>query len=836
VLAARAAGGREAAPFTIGRAPDWVTTADPDLHAPADAGTGGRRVLLYDRQVRVTAHDRESYSRWVVRIENEAGLHAASQVVVEVDPAIQTTTLHHVRVLRGDERFDRLDRDDVKVVQREPNLERQIYDGRKAALLFLKDLRVGDVVDYAFTVRGIDPMLADRYVDAFVLSGQEPMARRRIRLLVPSTRRLRFVTHGPADEGQTSEPLVTPRGDETEYVWDDRDVPKHTAEPDAPAWWDPFRWLQVSEFASWDEVARWGADVFAVEALRAGPVRDWVDHARAAAAAALDDFLLRAARFVQDEIRYVGIETGVGRRKPTSPATVFERRYGDCKDKAAILVAMLRAGGREAWPALVSTTRGHVLDGDVPSPNAFDHVIVKVEALDGGIYWIDPTVALEGGTVERWRRSPYERALVLDSRTTTLARLVDEPVDRPALRVRDHWVVATPGTPAETRVDSERVYEGALADRIRASLRAGPTDQVSKTYLQLFKDDFPSVREAAPIEQTDDRDANVLRIVVHLSVRDFWTWSETEQRWSVELPPRTIHQYLRRPSIDGRGAPVAMPYPLTVEQAIVLELPFDLPGEPDTSIVDGPTFRVRFDSAHDGRTLTYRYQLTTSANAVAAKDLDAHVAAIDKMRQSTRVLRYRKGGMAAINWAAVVALLGFAPFVVWGARRAYRFEPSGAPVAPDAPPTYLRGWLRLLGLGLLVGVLASAVVLVHASDTVLSLAVWRALTTPELRTFQPGVALLAVAELLVQLAFLAYGVVLVLLFFQTRRSFPWHFTRYMIAVLVFVVVDHLTAARLATTPKDDPTFWIRFAYQSVGSLIWVAYLQRSRRAAATFVH
>jgi hypothetical protein len=83
------------------------------------------------------------------------------------------------------------------------------------------------------------------------------------------------------------------------------------------------------------------------------------------------------AGFMQREIRYVGIEIGVGGYQPHPAADVFKYRYGDCKDKATLLISMLNAVGVRATWVMVDTHRGYV-DPSLPSRDG-NHMIAAIE-------------------------------------------------------------------------------------------------------------------------------------------------------------------------------------------------------------------------------------------------------------------------------------------------------------------------------------------------------------------------------------------------------------------------------------------------------------------------
>jgi hypothetical protein len=120
------------------------------------------------------------------------------------------------------------------------------------------------------------------------------------------------------------------------------------------------------------------------------------------------DFMARiqkVAEFMQQNIRYVGIEIGIGGYVPHAAADVYRNRYGDCKDKATLLISMLDAVGVRATWVMVDTERG-VVDPHTPSlignhmiaaieiPKGYDNPLLKavVTAKSGKRYLIfDPT-------------------------------------------------------------------------------------------------------------------------------------------------------------------------------------------------------------------------------------------------------------------------------------------------------------------------------------------------------------------------------------------------------------------------------------------------------------
>jgi uncharacterized protein DUF3857/transglutaminase superfamily protein len=126
---------------------------------------------------------------------------------------------------------------------------------------------------------------------------------------------------------------------------------------------------------------------------------------------------LRAlASFVQKDIRYVAIEIGIGGFQPHPASSVFGNRYGDCKDKATLLAAMLHEIGIDSYYVLVNTRRG-VIAPEYPPGLNFNHVILAI-ALPSDV----PT-----GDLYAIVAHPRYGKLLLFDPTSTLTPLGDLP-------------------------------------------------------------------------------------------------------------------------------------------------------------------------------------------------------------------------------------------------------------------------------------------------------------------------------------------------------------------------------------------------------------------------
>src|SRR5690606_4154596 len=149
--------------------------------------------------------------------------------------------------------------------------------------------------------------------------------------------------------------------------------------------------LQAGTFADWAEVSRVMTPLFATEGTIApdGPIASAVARIEKDHAGQLERSVA-ALRLVQDEIAYMLNGMEGGNYIPQTPAETWDKRYGDCKAKTVLLLAMLREMGIEAEAVVVASRTGDVVPEMLPMPGAFDHVIVRA-VIDGTEYWLDGT-------------------------------------------------------------------------------------------------------------------------------------------------------------------------------------------------------------------------------------------------------------------------------------------------------------------------------------------------------------------------------------------------------------------------------------------------------------
>jgi hypothetical protein len=311
--------------FSIKPVPSWVdqvAVSYAETEFARKSGSGAV-CLLSDRQTRVGPRGVERYFRDVNRVMNATGLDDVAQIDIDFEPTYQQLTIHYIQIRRGEETINALEPSEIKLIQQEEELDQRLYNGTLSAVAFLSGVRAGDVVDCAYTIAGDNPVLGGKYADEVWMWNDIPTQMLRWRLVWPSNRTL-------ARRGQHVDlPSVREMGDETEYLWERTDVSKNELEFNAPDWFEPYPMIKLSEFSGWGDVVQWAQPLYQVKRPFSRGLVSEIDRFREQSPTA-DGRLVAALRFVQDEIRYLGIELGSYSHTPTQPSAVCDRRFGDC--------------------------------------------------------------------------------------------------------------------------------------------------------------------------------------------------------------------------------------------------------------------------------------------------------------------------------------------------------------------------------------------------------------------------------------------------------------------------------------------------------------------------
>ncbi len=205
-----------------------------------------------------------------------------------------------------------------------------------------------------------------------------------------------------------------------------------------------------------------------------------------AGAATRDEKAAAILDYLNHEVRYTGVEFGQNSIVPHSPADTLKQKYGDCKDKSSLLVAMLRAAGIPAYVALLDAGPGEDVSPSLPGMGMFDHAIVYVPGPPDDL-WIDST-----DEYARLRQVPAadqgRLALVARTGVTELTQTPMSASQDNLVREKREFYLAENGPARVVEITEpggsfESEYRSYYADPDNEERRKSLTDYVKTQYL-----------------------------------------------------------------------------------------------------------------------------------------------------------------------------------------------------------------------------------------------------------------------------------------------------------------------------------------------------------------
>ncbi len=354
-------------------APQWLLDAAL-LPIPAHSPETEAIVLLDEQNTRVAADGKiVTSSRRAVRVLRQDGVDEARRLIRAGAYNIKVRSMNGWNLTEGRKTLRVTMKDAVETGLAPDTL----YSDVTMKILALPSVEVGSVVGFEWQEERVPESLEDIYEfqDPF------PVLTARYNLIMPPgwTAEPGWVNWAP----QEGRPIT---GAPASKVWELSNVPAIESEPMMPSVRSLSGRLVIKlkpslpdprSFSGWADVGAW------YEALSKGcrsPDAQVGLEAQKLTAKAPDTLakLRVLAEFAQKEIRYVAVEIGIGGYKPHLAPSILSNRYGDCKDKATLLAALLESVGVASNYVLVHTDRGRVTATSPASLYSFNHVVLAI--------------------------------------------------------------------------------------------------------------------------------------------------------------------------------------------------------------------------------------------------------------------------------------------------------------------------------------------------------------------------------------------------------------------------------------------------------------------------
>ena len=549
----------------IGPVPGWVRPApEPSIKTLPQSGSV---FPLFDEQMLVDGETVTAYIDTAVLITSPEVLNKSGTISYPWQPDHGDITFYRIEILRGDERIDALKGGSgITVLRREAGLENRMIDGQLTAVQHVEGLQVGDVLRVTVSVSQKDDVLRGGVEGGLLLLPLPiQVGFGRARLIWPEARDITWKAFTPGI-------VATPQsieGGRKELVISQPVAKLPEMPKNYPTRFEPVPAVVFTSFRNWEEVKAVMAPLYRVpDAIPAGS--DLAGRVDAIAARSTDPLrrMADALQLVQEDVRYQSISLGNGNYVPQAPAATWAKRYGDCKAKTMLLLAILDRLGIKAEPAMANSKRGDAVRDMPPSAMAFDHVFVRAE-VNGASYWLDGT--LQGSRLKDLQDVPrYGTVLPLFSRDTELVDLPRRAHLRSDVDVNVAYDMSSgPHFPAPFHLELKYSGPSGAATRIDGS---GDLEERLKTFAQKQAKDWVGSEDIGKPQASFDPVEAIWTVRVDGVAYPDWQFQDGREQLDL-TPELTTGLDAGRDRSAWRAIPALIQTPWTAHSHLVIKLP-----------------------------------------------------------------------------------------------------------------------------------------------------------------------------------------------------------------------------------------------------------------------
>jgi len=579
-------------------------------------------VLLFDRQIHAPSATR--YSRFVRRIETHQAVQEAGTVELGFDPAIQRLIVHGVSIFRSGTLVNHAAEDAFELFQRESGLESGVLTGAVTALLVIKDLRVGDVLDVEFSVVGDGGVFGDHYWCCELVENTYSIGRQWLSWIERDGQEL-FVQSKWGD----GEVELTHHG--RVRTWQFERTPIVKLEPNMPAAYRPFGEISITTFSSWGEVSAMFLSAWNREPADRSQLDQELERLRGRFAADELSGIEAAVDLVRNQVRYLGYSPGVFALIPAPPDEVWSLGFGDCKEKSRLLVWFLKELGLVAEPVLVHTVIGEEIGQLSPGPGAFNHVVVRLRWMDVD-YWIDPTDVARGGSVAQWLGLPYHYGLPLSGGSASLVPIPSGVSPDAGLEVEE--VIRADAKSRAATIAVTHVYRGGEADAVRHLVDSRGVAALDEYIVGLVKQVRRDAYAQSELVMEDDRRANVITLRKELRCDELLKPTATGDADVVFLLPYSIPPRITGVPASLRKFPLGIQHPVNVKHVIRLNMDAPKLVRIPPTAVKNAFFYFSFVTVGAKTESIHTFKFQTLASQVPAAQVPAYSKDLDKISEA----------------------------------------------------------------------------------------------------------------------------------------------------------------------------------------------------------
>ncbi|WP_316823013.1 DUF3857 domain-containing protein [Pedobacter gandavensis] len=812
--------------FTIqSQVPSWTINTNSKGATPPDKDiSDGYFISLYENQNHVGLQ--EEYTRIIREIVSDAGVQNGSEITITYEPDYQKLIFHKVILWRNNQPKNLLQSHKFKVLQTEKDLSKFIYSGTYDAFLLLDDIRKGDRIEYAYTIKGNNPIFGKNYFKHFYFEGSSSIGHHYSNLIIDQNIPLYLKNFNFNTAVKT-----TDKAGLRTYEWDNKLTKTYREAPFEPSWYNPLKRTQITTYKNWTDVVDWALAINNYSDINTTLLDKKVKELQQKSNQNPQKYLELATRFVQDEIRYMGIEIGQYSHKPNSPEKVLKQRYGDCKDKSLLLLHLLSPMGIKSYMAYANTYMTTKTAEYLPSPFAFNHVVLLVE-LGAKKIWIDPTISYQRGPIDQLYFPDYGKALVLKKGTNALEQVKSNATGKLVTNLSFNLPDTTENNKTSLIVKTR--YTGNYADNIRSEIADSGSEGLEKSYLEYYGKLYPNTELKAPLLIKDDEASNTIELTESYEIGDIWQIGDNGKYYIAFLAD-LIGDQLRDVPAKSRTQPLSLRFPVNIEQTLRISTPerWNMTTEPFE--LDNNYFHFESNGNQEGKLLTLNYIFKSKKEDIAGSEVKKYVTDKKTVEDQLNYFITRGSGdenpfgfnpLLVVLFIITLVISIIFVFNIYQKKYAFTLDEI-----KSAPAT--KGWLIVLAIYV---VLIPIELLTRIStSTIWPQEVWDELSSKH-NLLNYGSKILFIGDVILSALLFCFSILGIFLFFNRRKSFPKLYISFLIGYICLIILNYgiyllLSQVKIQGSKEDLITNLSAITY----CVLWIFYLKKSKRVRETFV-
>jgi transglutaminase-like putative cysteine protease len=503
-----------------------------------------------------------------------------------------------------------------------PDGERQEASSIRGGVIRFRGLETGSRVVLQYVFHDPPPrFLPNHFVSSWLFQGlHRQLGEARWVVQVPAGRELAVHVQGPVEHAVRrgaggAAPHDPPHDPYDVHVFTAAGVPPLVPEPAMPPARDLLAMVVLSTLTDWGEYVEWERALLS-EVFEASPELRQLAARLAEGARTPRERLDRIYRYVAQEIRYQqDYEDSIAGVRPHSCPVVLERGYGDCKDKAVLMILLGREVGLDLHFAVLRTTRAGRVFADVPNQQ-FNHAIVYVPAQEGieGGFFVDPTTdGLDLGNLRADDQGATALVLDPDDGAWEMREIPYQEPERTFFRCDVDVEVAGP---EEAAAEVRCRLRGQVAARFRRTMRnAERAAQLRQNLAHtIFAGSTVTDASSAHVEDIDAP----LELRLTLDASAALQPRGAERRMPVSLP-FTLGRLTR---LERRRTPLRLGPPDSARWRLTYRAPRGgrIVRVPEDFAVEHPCFALSRRTETRGRTATVTYEYARTCAEVSPED------------------------------------------------------------------------------------------------------------------------------------------------------------------------------------------------------------------------